>query len=426
MEQHNPPLELPPGSPPPPELAAGPQRSRHGCIWIILILAILIIAGVFFWRRHETAVTANKKQGPPPATPVVVVKAEKGDIGVYFTGLGAVTPINTVAVKSRVDGQLMRVLYKEGDLVQEGALLVEIDPRPFQVQLTQAEGQLLKDEASLENARVDLTRYETLVAQKAAPEQQLATQRALVKQDEGIVKTDEGTVDNAKLNITYSRIDAPISGRIGLRLVDPGNMVHSSDTNGLLVITQVQPISAIFTIAEDQLPQVVQKLHAGQRLPVDAYDREAKNKIAQGQLTTVDNQIDPGTGTLRLRAVFPNTNNALFPNQFVNARLLVQEKKGVTLLQTAAVQRNAQSTYVYVVKQDSTLELRPIVLGTTEGDQSEITSGLKPGEVVVMTGVDKLQEGSRVTPHYPGEKPAPDTPPGKPAGGGAKKGKGSK
>lgn len=442
MEQ-NPP-ELPPGPTAPHQLPPGPipgrvehpeqkrvpKKRSHWWVWLLFLL--IIVAGVYFWRhRAKEAEAASKKQGPPPPIPVVVVKAQTGDIGVYFTGLGAVTPINTVTVKSRVDGQLMRVLYKEGDLVQEGALLVELDPRPFEVALTQAEGQLLRDQANLDNAKVDLIRYQTLVAQKAAPEQQLATQQATVKQDEGIVKTDQGTVDSAKLNIVYTHINAPITGRIGLRLVDPGNMVHASDGNGLLVITQVQPISVIFTIGEDQLPQVVQKLHAGQRLEVDAYDREMKNKIAMGELTTVDNQIDPTTGTLRLRAVFPNANNALFANQFVNARLLVQQKKGITLLPTAAVQRNAQATYVWVVKQDNTLELRQIQLGTTEGDQSEIASGLKPGEVVVMTGVDKLTESSKVTPHYPGEKPAADQndkgkgQPDKSRSGGGK-GKGSK
>ena len=303
-----------------------------------------------------------------------------GDIGVYFTGLGAVTPINTVTLKSRVDGQLMCVNYKEGDLVNKGDLLVQIDPRPYQVQLTQAQGQLIKDQATLDNARVDLKRYQTLVSQQAIPEQQFATQQATVTQDEGIVKTDQGLIDSANLNITYSRITAPITGRIGLRLVDPGNIVHAADTNGLLVITQIQPISVIFTIAEDQLPIVVAKMNAGQRLTVDAYSRDMTTKIASGTLTTLDNQIDPTTGTLRLRATFDNQDNSLFPNQFVNARLLVQEKHGVTLVPNAAIQRNSQATYVYVVKPDSTVTVRQITIGTTEGDNSEVTSGLTPGE----------------------------------------------
>jgi len=335
--------------------------------------------------------------------PVVAAKSRKGDIGVYITGLGAVTPIYTVTVKSRVDGQLMKVLYKEGDIVHEGDLLVEIDPRPYQVQLTQAEGQLLKDQALLDNARIDLDRYQTLLAQNAIPEQQLATQKALVQQDEGTVKTDQGQIDSAKLNLVYCHITAPITGRVGLRLVDPGNIVHASDANGLLVITQIQPISVIFTIAEDQLPVVLQETRAGVRLGVDAYDREMKAKIAQGWVTTLDNQIDQTTGTVKIRASFDNKDNALFPNQFVNARLLVEEKHEVTLVPTAAVQRNSQTTYVFLVKPDSTVTVRPITIGTTEGEDAEVSSGLSPGEVVVMTGVDKLQEGSKVRVQMYGE-----------------------
>jgi multidrug efflux system membrane fusion protein len=333
---------------------------------------------------------------------VVAAKTRKGDIGVYITGLGAVTPIYTVTVKSRVDGQLMRVLFKEGDFVHQGDLLVEIDPRPFEVQLTQAEGQLIKDQALLDNARIDLDRYQTLLTQNAIPEQQLATQKALVQQDEGAVKTDQGQIDSAKLNLVYCHIAAPITGRVGLRLVDPGNIVHASDTNGLLVITQIQPISVIFPIAEDQLPDVLRKIRAGERLGVDAFDRE-KKKLATGWLTTLDNQIDPTTATVKIRATFDNKDNALFPNQFVNARLLVEEKHGVTLVHTAAVQRNSQTTYVFLVKPDSTVTVRPITIGTTEGDDAEVSSGLSPGDVVVMTGVDKLQEGSKVRVQMYGE-----------------------
>ncbi len=290
----------------------------------------------------------------------------------------------------------MSVRYNEGQIVRQGDLLVEIDPRPYQVQLMQAEGQLLKDQAALDNARVDLARYEKLLAQNAIPEQQLATQKALVAQYEGAVKTDQGQIENAKLNLVYCRITSPISGRVGLRLVDPGNIVHASDSNGLLVITQLEPISVIFTIAEDQVPAVMQKRRAGQKLMVEAWDRELKTRIARGELTTLDNQIDQTTGTLKLRATFDNKNDELFPNQFVNARLLVEEKRGVTLVPTAAVQRNTQATYVYVVKPDQSVTVRTVTVGTTEGDQTEIASGLSGGEVVVTDGVDKLQEGSRV------------------------------
>ncbi len=391
------------------------KHSRH--LWLWLLVVALLAVGVYWLKPKPAAPTSSAGSsqvagGNPRAAmaiPVVAAKARKGDIGVYFTGLGAVTPIYTVTVNSRVDGQLMKVYYREGDNVHQGDPLVEIDPRPFEVQLAQAEGQLIKDQAALDNARIDLARYETLVTHNAIPEQQLATQKALVEQDEGAVKTDQAAIASAKLNITYCHIISPITGRIGLRLVDPGNMVHAADLNGLLVITQVQPISVIFTIAEDQVPAVLQKKRSGQRLRVDAYDRDMKTKLAEGSLTTLDNQIDQTTGTLKLRATFSNSNNALFPNQFVNARLLVEEKHGVTLIPSAVIQRNQQTTYVYLVKPDSTATVRSVTVGTTEGDQSEITSGLSPGDIAVMTGVDKLQEGSKVSVHLYGEQTPGET-----------------
>lgn len=392
------PLSEPPGSVP-------PARGRG--IWLALLIIACVAVGAYFLWPRSPASTAG---GPPAkgastggkgagAMPVVAAKARTGDIGVYITGLGAVTPINTVTVKSRVDGQLMKVSYNEGDVVHQGDTLVEIDPRPYQVMLEQAEGQLAKDQAALDNARVDLKRYETLVKQNAVPEQQLATQQATVDQDVGAVQIDQANIDSAKLDLVYCHINAPITGRIGLRLVDPGNIVHASDSNGLLVITQIQPISVIFTIAEDQLPAVIDKMRAGQRLGVEGDDRNGK-KLGQGYLATIDNQIDPTTGTLRLRAIFDNNDNALFPNEFVRFRLLVEEKKGVTLLANAAIQRNSQSTYVWMVKPDSTVTVRQIAVGTTEGSDSEITSGLSPGDTVVMTGVDKLQENGKVVVHF--------------------------
>jgi multidrug efflux system membrane fusion protein len=331
--------------------------------------------------------------------PVVAAKARKGDIGVYITGLGAVTPIYTVTVTSRVQGQLMKVLYNEGDLVHQGDTLVEVDPRPYQVMLDQAEGQLAKDQAALDIARLDLKRYQDLLKSNAVPEQSVADQQALVEQEVGLVKTDQANIENAKLDLVYCHITAPITGRVGLRLVDPGNIVQGTGSNNLVVITQIQPISVIFTVAEDQLPAVIAKMRAGQRLGVEADDRNGK-KLGQGYLATIDNQIDPSTGTLRLRAIFPNNDNALFPNEFINARLLVEEKKGVTLLANAAIQRNSQATYVWLVKPDSTVTVRQIAVGTTEGSDSEITSGLSPGDTVVMTGVDKLQENSKVIAHF--------------------------
>jgi multidrug efflux system membrane fusion protein len=335
---------------------------------------------------------------------VDAAKARRGDIGVYFNGLGSVTPIYTVTLKSRVDGQLMNLHYNEGDVVRKGDLLIEIDPRPFQVQLEQAEGLLTRDQANLANAQTDLGRYETLLKQNAIPEQQVATQRATVAQIQGSIRSDQGQINAAKLNLIYCQIAAPITGRIGLRLVDPGNIVHASDANGLLVITQIQPISVIFTIAEDQLQAVLKRLNAGQRLRVDAYDRAMTRNIAHGTLTTIDNQIDPSTATLKLRATFENKDMVLFPNQFVNARLLVEEKRGVTVVPTAGVQRNSQTTYVYLVKPDSSVTIRNVVVGAAEGSDSEIVSGLTPGDVIVMTGVDKLQEGSKVRAHLEGDK----------------------
>jgi multidrug efflux system membrane fusion protein len=389
-----------------PSAAGAPRRRR---VWPFVALVVVVGAGIWYFRGDSPASSqAAKGKTGAPAVPVVAVAAREGSIGVYVDGLGAVTPLATVTVTSRVDGELIAVHYKEGELVRKGDLLAEIDPRPFEVQLTQAEGQLARDQALLDNARTDLVRYQDLVKQNAAPEQQLVTQKALVAQYEGAIKTDQGAIASAKLNLTYSRITAPLTGRIGLRLVDPGNIVPASGTGGLLVITQVQPISVIFSIAEDQLPPVVRKVQSGASLRVDAYDRNAKTQLASGTLATIDNQIDPTTGTLKLRAVFDNAKNELFPNQFVNARLLVEEKQGVRLIPTAAVERNSQMTYVWLVKPDSSVTVRPITIGVSEGTDTEVTSGLDPGAVIVMTGIDKLQEGVKVHVQMDG---APSKPP---------------
>jgi len=379
----------------------GKEPKRRWWLWL-LALAVLAFGA---YRVHKgmvepQAANTNPAGGAPGrnfgAVPVVAVPAVKGDIGVYFPGLGTVTPIHTVSVKSQIAGYLMQVLYKEGQLVNKGDPLAEIDPRPYQVMLENAEAGLLRDQANLDNAKVDLQRYQTLVPLRAVPEQQLATQEALVKSTEGVVKTDQAQIDTAKLDLVYCHITAPITGRVGLRLVDPGNYVTPTDATGLVVITQIEPISVIFPLPEDQLPAIMERQRAGARLRVDAYDREMTKRIAQGWLETIDNQIDPTTGTFKLRANFENRDGALFPNQFVNARLLVEEKNGVTLIPTAAVQRNSQRTYVFLVKPDSTVTVTTITLGTTEGDESEVTSGLKPGDEAVMTGVDRLQEGTKV------------------------------
>jgi membrane fusion protein, multidrug efflux system len=393
------------------ELPPYQKPKRRG--WLLVVILVLVGLGAYYlyFRVHaNSARPANTMAQAPGArsgrgfgvVPVVAATATKGNIGVYFTGLGAVTPIYTVTVKSQIAGYLMQVLYREGQIVHKGDALAEIDPRPYQVMLEQAEAGLARDEATLQNAKVDLQRYQTLVPVHAVPEQQLATQQALVKSTQGVIKTDQAQIDNAKLDLAYCHIVAPITGRVGLRLVDPGNYVTPGDATGLVVITQVEPISVIFTLAEDQLPAILERTRAGAQLRVDAFDRDMKTKLSEGVMSTLDNQIDPTTGTVKVRAIFQNRDGRLFPNQFVNARLLVQEKHGVTLIPTAAVQRNSQETYVYMVVPDpkapnsKKATVRQVTVGTTEGDEAEVTSGLAPGDVVVVTGVDRLQEGTKV------------------------------
>lgn len=405
LPEHVTPATSPKGDPPAPPQ---PPKRGSGRVWVWLVLLIgAAAAAYYYWPKGSPAEagttpskgggSGKKGGGRGGLAPVVPVKATRGNIGVYIDAPGLIVPLNTVTVKTRVDGQLMQVNYKEGDLVQKDQPLVEIDPRPYQVALEQAEGQKARDEALLNNARVDQARYQTLLSQNAIPEQTLATQKALVLQYEGTVKMDQGLIDNAKLNITYCHITAPITGKIGLRLVDPGNIVHAADTNGLLVITQMEPISAIFPVPEDQLPPVVKRFHAGEKLSVEAWDRDGVKKLSVGTLTTMDNQIDPTTATLKLRATFNNSDNALIPNQFVRNRLLVQDKRNVILLPTAAIQLSNSNKYVWLLNADNTVAVRNVTTGTVEGDQTEITSGLDAGENVIMTGVDKLTEGAKVT-----------------------------
>jgi multidrug efflux system membrane fusion protein len=336
---------------------------------------------------------AGSSSGRP--IPIIATPVTTADVGVYLTGLGSVTPLATVVVRSRVDGQLMRLHYREGQLVKARDLLAEIDPRPFQVQLGQAEGQLAKDQAALKNAILDLERYRTLFQQDSIAKQQLDTQAALVRQFEGTIKADQATVESAKLQLAYSRVTAPITGRIGLRQVDVGNIVRAGDANGIVVITQLQPISVLFTVPEDNVSTVMQRLKEG-KLPVDAWDRADKTKLASGALTVVDNQIDPATGTVKLRAQFANDDFALFPNQFVNARMLLDTLRGATVVPSAAVQRGSQGTFVYVVREDSTVTVRPVKLGPVQGQIVAVESGLTPGERVVTDGADRLREGARV------------------------------
>jgi len=375
--------------------SAAPSR-KHWWIWL-LVICLITIGAYLYLARSSGAPSPPRNQGAiVRAMPVVAAEAKKGDVRIYLTGLGAVTPLATVTLKSRVDGELMKVLFQEGQIVSTGQLLTEIDRRPYEAQLLQAEGQLIRDQALLDNARLDLKRYQVLVEQDSAPVQQRDTQEALVRQYEGTVKTDQGQVDNAKVQLIYTRITSPVSGRIGLRLVDPGNIVHATDTNGLAVITQLQPITVIFTIAEDNLPAVLHKLKGGERMPVDAFNREETQKIATGYLLTVDNQIDPTTGTVRLKAVFPNEDYALFPNQFVNAHLLLETKRDATIVPTAAIQQSPQGKFVYKVKADRTVVMQSVRVGPTEGDNVSIEGGLSPGDLVVVEGAERLKEGSKV------------------------------
>lgn len=381
----------------------GIDSTRHGPHRWGMWLVIVLVFGGAAWYFHGVAQQQNEKTNFDAhkaefgqAAPVVVATARKGNLPIYFTGLGTVTAYYTVTIHTRVDGQIMDVLFKEGQFVNKGDALVEIDPRPYQVMLEQAEGQFAKDQATLKDAELDFNRYTTLVKEGVVSKQQLDTQTATYDAAKGALKTDQAAIDTAKLDLTYCHITAPITGRIGLRLVDPGNIVHATDTTGLVVITQLQPIAVIFTLPQDQLPEVYKELRAQEKLPVDAYDRDNATRITTGYLQTMDNQIDTTTGTYKLKAVFDNKNNELFPNQFVNIHLLVNTQRGVTIVPAAAVQRGPDGTYVYVVKGGNTVKVRSVKVGLTQGNNISIASGVQPGEQVVTDGLDKLTDGTTI------------------------------
>jgi|SRR5579872_118108 len=391
-----------------------PQKSG-GRAWI-WILGVVLVLGLTYWYFHSekggSAVAAlggsagghgghGNGFNPDQIVPVVVSTATRGDLPVFFNGLGTVTAYNTVTVRSRVDGQIVKINFTEGQMVHEGESLVEIDPRPYQVQLEQAEGQLAKDQAQLRDAQVDFDRFQQLFNAGVIPKQQVDTQTAQVGQFTGSIKADQAAIDSAKLQITYAHITAPISGRVGLRLVDVGNMVHATDTGGLVVITQLQPIAVIFSLPQDQLSGVIAKLHGAGPLPVEAYDRDNTTKVATGKLLTIDNQIDTTTGTYKLKAVFSNEKDNLFPNQFVNVHLLVDTKRNVTIVPATAIARGPQGTYVYLTQKDSRVKIQPVTVTLNSGNSVAIGKGLRAGDTVVVDGQDKLQDGSKIDARTP-------------------------
>jgi multidrug efflux system membrane fusion protein len=400
----------------PPREARSGLRSALGLLLVLLIVAGLVAWVV--WRAGNQPAPTGRFQFSGPM-PVGTAKVATGDMPIVLSALGTVTPLATVTVKTQINGQLIEVAFKEGQAVDKGDFLAQIDPRPYQVALAQAEGQLAKDQALLKNAEIDLARYRTLVAQNSVARQIADTQAALVQQNRGTVQADQALVDTQKLNLTYCRIVAPVGGRVGLRQVDPGNYVQTSDASGIVVITQVQPISVIFTLPEDNLPAVLKRVRAGAALPATAFDRSGTTKLDSGRLETIDNQIDPTTGTVKLRAAFDNPEQTLFPNQFVNIQLLVDTLHDASIVPIAAIQRGAPGTFVYVVKPDDTAAAQPVSLGPSDSTRVAITKGVAPGEAVVTDGADRLKDGAKVRlvePGPPAAQPAAGSaPPSAPA-----------
>ncbi len=383
-------------------------RIRLVVLIVLAIAAVIVVGGYFLAKDTTPAQTGGGRfgRGGPggpggPAMPVGAAEVVSGDINITLNALGTVTPLRNVTVSAQISGQLLDVKFKEGQMVEQGDVLAEIDPRPYQAALMQAEGALARDQALLANSKIDLERYQTLFKQDSIAKQQLDSQDSLVHQYEGTVKSDQAQIQTAKVNLTYTKINAPVSGRVGLRMIDPGNNVQNG--GGIIVITQLSPIDVLFTLPEDSLPPVLKKMHAGTPLDVDVYDRSGQTKLQTGVLASLDNQIDTATGTVKAKAEFANSDESLFPNQFVNARLLLDVIHGATVIPTSALQRGANGLFVYVVATDRSVSVRAIKTGPTEGERVAVTSGLKIGETVVTDGADKLREGSKV--ELPGDAP---------------------
>jgi multidrug efflux system membrane fusion protein len=410
---------------PPPQQEATPRKQRW--LRVLIVLAAAVGIGWWFYAREEATPPPIGRGDRAAAMPVVAVPAAMGDIDIALDALGTVTSLATVTIKSQISGQLVRVAYQEGQMVNKGDLLAEIDSRPYELALTQAQGALERDQAMLQGAELDLKRYQDLIKTNAIPRQQLDQQSALVLQDRGLVMSDQAQIDTQKLNIAYCHIVAAASGRVGLRLVDQGNYVTPGDPTGIAVITQLRPISVVFTVAEDNLPRIVKRLRAEATLPVTAFDRSGATKLATGELKTLDNQIDTTTGTLKLRAEFANEDEILFPNQFVNIKLLVDVLHDTTIVPTSAIQRGAPGTFVYLANADNTVTVRPVTLGPTSGDRVAVRSGLAAGDLVVIDGADKLRNGARIAlrdPNGGGTPGAPDAarPSPRAQGGGGREG----